>query len=70
MLFLHGTRDPFGSPEEMRDLAAGLPGATLELIDGGDHSLVAPKRADPKGQSLERAMDLAAAWIMSVSKEP
>ena len=70
MLFLHGTRDSFGSPEEMRDLAAGLPGATLEIIDGGDHSLVAPKRADPKGQSLERAMDLAAAWIMSVSKEP
>jgi predicted alpha/beta-hydrolase family hydrolase len=68
MLFLHGTRDPFGSPEEMRDLVAGLPGAALEIIDGGDHSLVAQKRADPKGQSLERAMDLAASWIMSASK--
>jgi predicted alpha/beta-hydrolase family hydrolase len=69
MLFLHGTRDPFGSPEEMRDLAAGLPGATLEIIDGGDHSLVAQKRGDPKSQSVERAMDLAASWIMSVSKQ-
>lgn len=64
MLFLHGTRDPFGSPDEMRELVAALgPRATLELIDGGDHSLVSPKRQDPKGQSLEHAMDVAAGWI-------
>ena len=63
MLFLHGTRDPFGSPDEMRALAAALPGATLEIIDGGDHSLVAPKRADPSGQSVERAVDIAVKWI-------
>ncbi len=65
MLFLHGTRDPFGSPDEMRELAAGLPGARLELIDGGDHSLVAPKRADPKGESVERAIEIAASWILA-----
>jgi predicted alpha/beta-hydrolase family hydrolase len=63
MLFLHGTRDPFGSPEEMLALAAGLTAARLELIDGGDHSLVATKRADPKGGSVERAIDIAADWI-------
>ena len=63
MLFLHGTRDPFGSPEEMQALAASLPGALLELIDGGDHSLARSKSQDPKGESLERAMDLAAAWM-------
>jgi hypothetical protein len=63
MLFLHGTRDPFGSPEEMRALAASLPGASLELIDGGDHSLARSKSQDPQGESLERAMDLAAAWM-------
>jgi hypothetical protein len=63
MLFLHGTRDSFGSPDEMRELAASLPGARLELIEGGDHSLVAPKRGDPAGASLERAIDLAAAWM-------
>lgn len=63
MLFLHGTRDPFGSPDEMRELATGLPAATVEIIDGGDHSLVAGKRADPAGQSVELAMDLAAHWM-------
>ena len=64
MLFLHGTRDPFGSPDEMRELVATLPSATLEVIDGGDHSLVAPKRQDP--DSLVRAIDLAARWIRQV----
>jgi len=63
MLFLHGTRDPFGTPDEMRALAAQLPLATLEIIAGGDHSLQAPARSDPAGTSVERAVDLAAAWI-------
>lgn len=63
MLFLHGTRDPFGSPDEMRDLVATLPSATLEVIDGGDHSLVAPRQKPGASASLDRALDLAAAWI-------
>ena len=63
MLFLHGTRDPFGSPDEMQALAAGLATAQLELIEGGDHSLAAGKRADPKGQSIDRALDLAAEFM-------
>jgi len=63
MLFLQGTRDPFGSPEEMRALVDGLPGASLEIIAGGDHSLAASKRDDPDRQALDKAMDLAAAWI-------
>lgn len=63
MLFLHGTRDTFGSPEEMEPLVASLNGATLRLCDPGDHSLVAPKKIDPKGELLDRAMDFAAEWM-------
>jgi predicted alpha/beta-hydrolase family hydrolase len=63
MLFLHGTRDSFGSPEEMTALMQTLPTATLQLIDGGDHSLVAPKRQDPEGRSVDTAIDAAARWI-------
>ncbi len=63
MLFLHGTRDPFGSPDEMSALVAGLPGSQLEIIAGGDHSLVAPRRQDPDGQARERALDVAAAFM-------
>ena len=61
MLFVHGTRDPFGAPEEMQALTANLPGATLHLIDGGDHSLVV-KRKDG-ADSVERAVEIAAAWM-------
>ncbi|HET9370631.1 MAG TPA: alpha/beta fold hydrolase [Vicinamibacterales bacterium] len=68
MLFLHGTRDPFGSPEEMAALAAGLGSrARLEIIEGGDHSLVATKGADPKGTSVDRAIEVAAGWIRSLA---
>jgi predicted alpha/beta-hydrolase family hydrolase len=63
MLFLQGTRDPFGSPEEMRELMASLPGATLEILEGGDHSLAAPKSQDPKGERLDQAVDVAAKWM-------
>ena len=64
MLFLHGTRDPFGTPDEMQELAANLPGATLHLIDGGDHSLVV-KRKDG-AESVERAVDIAAEWMLRI----
>lgn len=61
MLFLQGTRDPFGTPDEMRALSAGFPLATLHVIDGGDHSL-AVKRKDG-ADSLERAVAVAAEWM-------
>jgi len=65
MLFLHGTRDTFGTPDEMESLAGSLPLATLRLCDHGDHSLVAPKKIDPTGQLLEDAMDVAANWMLT-----
>lgn len=40
MLFIHGTRDPFGSREEMRELIDELPTSSLTIVEGGDHSLV------------------------------
>lgn len=67
MLFLHGTRDPFGTPEEMRELIDELPDSALELIQDADHSLVRPRRQDPDGSSLDHAMDAAAAFIISAA---
>ena len=64
MLFLHGTRDPFGSPEEMAALVKNLPTATLELLDGGDHSLLATKAQEAKSSRLEHAIDAAASFIL------
>jgi len=38
-LFVHGTKDTFGSPEEMRAAAALVTNARLELIAGAGHDL-------------------------------
>ena len=61
MLFLHGSKDPFGTPAEMSSLIAGLPGARLELVEGGDHSLEIRR----KGYTLDAVLDLAAAFLGS-----
>ena len=38
MLFLQGTRDPFARPELLEKVVARLDRATLERVEGGDHS--------------------------------
>ncbi len=59
MLFVHGERDPFGSPDEMTTLTDGLPTATLHLIAKGDHSLVVKRGALVATEVLE----LAVTWM-------
>ena len=66
MLFQSGTRDPFGSPDELTALVAGLDRATLHVVEGGDHSLVATRRVDPDGTAFDRVMDIAAEWMTSI----
>lgn len=66
MLFLHGTRDPFGSPEEMAALTGGLPGSTLVLVEGGDHSLV-PRRG---GTLAGEWLDTIAVWAAPAELPP
>ena len=54
-LFVQGTRDPFGSPDELTAATATIPGpVTHEWIDGGRHDL---KGAD------RRIAELVAAWL-------
>jgi uncharacterized protein len=67
MLFFHGTRDPFGTPEEMQSLIATLPRAALHVIDGGDHSLVV-KRKDA-ADSIEKAVAHTADWMDQTLRE-
>jgi predicted alpha/beta-hydrolase family hydrolase len=56
MFFLHGTKDPFGTPEEMTALVAGLPGATLHLVDKGDHSLITRRGQPVSGDLIDRVV--------------
>ncbi|MEO8483540.1 MAG: alpha/beta family hydrolase [Acidobacteriota bacterium] len=64
ILFMHGSRDPFGSSEEMTELVGWLPRATLSEVEGGDHSLAVAARQDPKGVAFEQALDRVAQWVI------
>jgi predicted alpha/beta-hydrolase family hydrolase len=62
LLFIQGSRDPFGTADEIRALLPSLRLATLHEVVGGDHSLKAPARKGG-GDAVEDALDAAAAWI-------
>jgi predicted alpha/beta-hydrolase family hydrolase len=54
MLFVQGSRDAFGTPDELTPHLARLArGTRLLVIEGGDHSLVPPRRS---GDTLDRVM--------------
>lgn len=62
MLFFQGSRDPFASPDEMRGLVQSLGArATLEMVEGGDHSLSV--RTKQKDEVFARVLDRTAEWI-------
>jgi predicted alpha/beta-hydrolase family hydrolase len=67
MLFVHGTKDPFGTPGEMEELLESLPSARLRMVDRGDHSLIV-RRGQPVDDSV---LDDVASWIRTLpeSKE-
>jgi predicted alpha/beta-hydrolase family hydrolase len=44
-LFCSGTRDAFGTPEEMASAAAQVEGSTLHLMDAADHGFAVLKRS-------------------------
>jgi predicted alpha/beta-hydrolase family hydrolase len=42
-LFVHGTRDPFGSPEEIKESLTAIPApVNLYLVNGAGHDLIKP----------------------------
>ncbi len=67
MLFVQGSRDAFGTRDEVRDLIKRLKlPATLHAIEGGDHSLKAPKSSGlTQEQVYETAMDKIVSWMDS-----
>jgi uncharacterized protein len=65
MLFIQGSRDAFGTPDELRPILARLQApAALHVIEGGDHSFKVPKRAGVRQQDIHNAVqDHVAAWL-------
>jgi predicted alpha/beta-hydrolase family hydrolase len=68
MLFVQGTRDALGTPEEIQPFVKDLrPPAKIYAIEGGDHSFKAPKKFGmDQPQIYEAAMDEIARWAATV----
>lgn len=68
MLFVQGTRDALGTPEEIQPHIKDLqPIAKIYAIEGGDHSFKAPKKFGmPQEKIYEAAMDEIAGWVRSI----
>ena len=68
MLFVQGTRDAFGTAEEIRALLPRLaPTTQLFEIEGGDHSFKVPARLGKPAEVMERIFDTVAAFIHSAA---
>ncbi|HSE36478.1 MAG TPA: alpha/beta family hydrolase [Blastocatellia bacterium] len=66
MLFIQGSRDTFGTADELRSIARKLPHATLHIIEGGDHSLKVPKSAGITQEEVYKAVqDEIVRWLKS-----
>ena len=65
MLFVQGTRDPFGTPAELQPIISQLdPAADLFVVEGGDHSFKVPKSAGFRLQDVHRAIqDRIETWL-------
>lgn len=64
MLFAQGSRDAFGSKQEIETLIKKLKlPAELYSIEGGDHSFKVPKSVGSQEQVYTQTMDQIASWI-------
>jgi predicted alpha/beta-hydrolase family hydrolase len=68
MLFVQGTRDALGTPDEIHPYIKNLrPAAKIYPIEGGDHSFKAPKKfGSPQEEIYENAMNEIDQWSRSI----
>lgn len=68
MLFVQGTRDALGSPDEIKPHIKNLrPVPKIYSIEGGDHSFKAPKKlGKPADQIFDDAMNEIDRWVRSL----
>ena len=68
MLIVQGSRDAFGTPEELRPILAGIDApATLHVVEDGDHSFKVRKRSGSTQAAADAEIqDRIAAWLREV----
>jgi uncharacterized protein len=68
MLFVQGTRDAFGTADEIRALLPKLKRATVHEVTGGDHSFKISGRGAPKPDAvLDAILDVVREWMARTS---
>jgi predicted alpha/beta-hydrolase family hydrolase len=65
MLFVQGSRDAFGAPDELRPILDRLTApAELYVVEGGDHSYKVAKKAVPNQEQVhELVLDEVERWL-------
>jgi uncharacterized protein len=67
MLFVQGSRDAFGTVEEIRGLLPSLQRAALHEVAGGDHSFRVAGRGAPRPDAvLATVLDAVALWMRGI----
>jgi hypothetical protein len=69
MLFVQGTRDAFGTAEEIRELLSRLRGAELHAVPGGDHSFKVSGREAPEGTDvIAEILNVVSRWMKTQAR--
>jgi uncharacterized protein len=67
MLFVQGTRDPFGSPAELKPALDPLdPAPRVYAVDGGDHSFKVPRKGATQAAVHADVQRTIVDWIASI----
>jgi len=65
ILLVHGTRDAFGTREEIEPVFQALPTRVdFEFVERGDHSFKVPKSVGTEAEVLAGISERVAAWIL------
>ena len=70
MLFVQGSRDPFGTPRELEPVLERIsPSPTLKVVEGGDHSFKVSGRSRAAEQAMVYAdvQNTMANWIFALT---
>jgi len=64
VLFCSGTRDAFGTPQELEEAAGKIPGSTVRFLEGADHGFAVLKsRGRTREDVWQEATDHLLGWI-------
>jgi len=69
MLIIQGSRDAFGSPDELRPIITGLQASSdLYIVEGADHSFKVPKKAPlSQDQVYNLVLDEIVRWLRKIA---